>query len=66
MNNKTGLKEKDCVLWLLWGAVVAVLAATMLFPLLRIFAELKAESFGTVFNSRKFLAVMGSSGHTAF
>lgn len=66
MNKKIGLKEKDCVLWLLWGAVVAVLAATMLFPLLRIFAELKAESFGTVFNSRKFLAVMGNSARSAF
>ena len=66
MNKKIGLKEKDYVLWLLWGAVVAVLAATMLFPLLRIFAELKAESFGTVFNSRKFLAVMGNSARSAF
>ena len=66
MNKKIGLKEKDYVLWLLWGAVVAVLAATMLFPLLRIFAELKTESFGTVFNSRKFLAVMGNSARSAF
>ncbi len=66
MNKKIGLKEKDYVLWLLWGAVVAVLAATMLFPLLRIFAEVKAESFGTVFNSRKFLAVMGNSARSAF
>ena len=66
MNKKIGLKEKDYVLWLLWGAVVAVLAATMLFPLLRIFAEVKAESFVTVFNSRKFLAVMGNSARSAF
>lgn len=66
MNKKIGLKEKDYVLWLLWGAVVAVLAATMLFPLVRIFAEVKSESFVTVFSSRKFLAVMGNSARSAF
>ncbi|MDO4506148.1 MAG: iron ABC transporter permease [Spirochaetales bacterium] len=66
MNRKIGLKEKDIVLWLLWGVVISILAATMLFPLLRIFAELKAESFSAVFNSKKFLAVIGNSARSAF
>ncbi|WP_407400774.1 ABC transporter permease [Treponema sp.] len=64
--NKTVAKEKDILLWFLWGTVIAVLSATMLFPLLRIFAEVKTESFATVFNSRKFLAVMGNSVRSAF
>ncbi|MCQ2240331.1 iron ABC transporter permease [Treponema sp.] len=64
--NKTVAKEKDILLWFLWGSVIAVLAATMLFPLLRIFAEVKTESFAVVFNSRKFLAVMGNSVRSAF
>lgn len=63
---KASSKDKDFFLWLLWGAVVAILAATMLFPVVRIFLELKAESFGTVFGSAKFLAVMANSARSAF
>lgn len=66
MNRKIGIKEKDIVLWFLWGIVISILAATMLFPLLRIFSELKAESFSAVFNSKKFLAVIGNSARSAF
>lgn len=66
MNRKTSVKEKDIVLWVLWSAVVLILAATMVFPLLKIFTELKAESFATVFGSRKFISVMANSARSAF
>ncbi len=59
-------KDKDFFLWLLWALVVAILAVTMLFPVARIFLELKAESFGTVFGSGRFLCVFGNSARSAF
>lgn len=66
MSKINALKEKDILLWLLWALVLFILAVTMLFPLMRIFAELKSESFGAVFGSRKFLSVIGNSARSAF
>lgn len=50
----------------MWLIVLIVLITTILFPLLKIFGELKLESFNTVFSSRKFLSVIFNTVRSAF